>query len=736
MRSYRFHRRSRVIGVALLAIGVASPIVANAIGDQPAPKVEMVGTPAVFSSASSASPATGVPVGATKGDFLVSYVETAPASTVTCGLGWIKRLDVVNGMATRLVACTRLQSNGAPPPRASVAPADHVSMVTMAFSGVDLVNPVGATAGSVGLSGPSVKTTAAGSMLVLGQGSPHWRVAFNAPPRATKVASTHDGAASELASAIDPVSDAKTVPSGRWTRGQVAPATGSSAVAASDLVQTGPESITAAVVLNTDLAPPSTTTSIPVTTTTQPVQPPGGAPTEPPAFICGNHSLLDGPSTPPPGSVTVPAGNNGGLTWKPDTTYWFAPGVHTLGTGVYDQIIPEDHDIFVGAPGAIIDGQGKNYSAFTQHASSVMIEHLTIRNFISLQDQGVVNHDSGNGWTIAYNSIVNNKGAGMMSGANQIVRYNCLASNGQYAINAYQAGNGITDIVIDHNEIAGNNTGNWEKVQPGCGCTGGLKLWAVRGAALTNNYVHDNLGVGLWADMNNVGIEMAGNYISDNDGEGIMYEISYNASIHDNTLIRNAWVYGPKNPGFPVGAIYVSESGGDSRVSAKYSTLEITGNVLTDNWSGVILWENADRFCGSPANPTQDCTLGGRATRATCVAGTIDTDPYYSDCRWKTQHVAVHDNAFELDAAKVPNCAVTTGCGFNGVFSQWGTYPSWSPYTKEKVEDAIAFHQNNVFAHNTYSGGWHFMPHDQAMRLTLPQWQAAPYHQDIGSRQQ
>ena len=79
---------------------------------------------------------------------------------------------------------------------------------------------------------------------------------------------------------------------------------------------------------------------------------------------------------------------------------------------------------------------------------------------------------------------------------------------------------------------------------------------------------------------------------------------------------------------------------------------------------------------------------------------------------------------------------MTSGCGFNGVFSQWGTYPSWSPYTKEKVEDGSLFHQNNVFAHNTYSGGWHFMPHDQGMRLTLPEWQAAPYHQDIGSVQQ
>jgi hypothetical protein len=729
-------------------VGVAAPILAHAFAGTSTPKVEMVGTPAVFASASSSGPSTALPSGTAKGDFLVSYIETLPSSAISCGNGWVKRLDAVNGTATRLVACTRLQTDAAPLPRAAVAPAEHVSMVTMAFHNVDLATPVGAAASNLGLTGPTVHAVA-GSMMALAQGSSHWRVTFDAPTTANKVAATNDGAASELAAAIDGVDNTVTAPSGRWSRSAAATtaaSTGSGAKAAAataaDAALSGPTSITAAVVLNPASAPPSTstsvgsTTTVGVTTTTTVVDPPpddGGAPTKPPAFICGNDALLDGPATAPAGAMTVPAGDNKGIVWKAGTTYWFAPGVHTLGTGIYDQIIPADNDTFIGAPGAVIDGQGKNYFAFTQHASGVTIKYLTIRNFVALPDQGVVNHDSGNGWTITNNSIVNNKGAGMMAGANQVVRYNCLADNGQYAINAYQAGNGIANIVIDHNEISGNNTGDWERVIPGCGCTGGLKLWAVRGAQLTNNYVHDNRGVGLWADMNNVGVEISGNYIADNDGEGVMYEASYNASIHDNTFLRNAWLYGPKNPGFPVGAIYVSESGGDSRVSSKYSTFEIAHNVFTDNWSGVILWENADRFCNSPANPSKDCTQGGAATLATCVSGKIDNEPYYTDCRWKTQHVAVHDNTFSLDASKVPQCTLAVGCGYNGLFSQWGTYPSWSPYTEERVEDAVTFRQANVFARNTYHGPWKFMAHDQATRLTLFQWQAAPYRQDAGS---
>ena len=68
---------------------------------------------------------------------------------------------------------------------------------------------------------------------------------------------------------------------------------------------------------------------------------------------------------------------------------------------------------------------------------------------------------------------------------------------------------------------------------------------------------------------------------------------------------------GPSNPRFPTSAIYISESGGDKRVPGKYSgKLEITDNTFVNNWSGVILWENSNRFCNSAANTSGGyCTL-------------------------------------------------------------------------------------------------------------------------------
>ncbi|MFZ0250263.1 MAG: hypothetical protein WAL61_09985, partial [Acidimicrobiales bacterium] len=60
------------------------------------------------------------------------------------------------------------------------------------------------------------------------------------------------------------------------------------------------------------------------------------APASPPVTVCANASLLTGPSSAPPGAVTVAAGDNSaqfGGALPASTTYWFAPGTHTLGSG-------------------------------------------------------------------------------------------------------------------------------------------------------------------------------------------------------------------------------------------------------------------------------------------------------------------------------------------------------------------------------------------------------------------
>jgi hypothetical protein len=468
----------------------------------------------------------------------------------------------------------------------------------------------------------------------------------------------------------------------------------------------------------------------------------GGGPAAPPVRVCGNAAILGGGSLRAPAhAVRVPAGDDSGVNLGlSHTTYWFAPGVHTLGGNDYTQIIPGSWSTYIGAPGAILDGQRTNFYAFGGYATHVTVSYLTIEDFGVLggnQDQGVVNEDSAAWWTIDHSTVIDNAGAGVMLGSDNTLSYDCLESNEQYGFNAYSP-KGPVHLLLDHDEIADNDTYNWETRDPGCGCSGGGKFWDVNGAVITDNWIHGNLSAGLWADTDNTGFELTGNYFSDNYSYGLTYEISYNALIENNTFVRNGLGAGPENGGFPTSAIYISESGSDSRVPGPYGQVFLIAyNTFTDNWGGVILWENSNRFCNSPANTSSGaCTLVNPAeiTSQSCNAQNIMRQPYYSDCRWKTQNVMVEHNIFDLNLGAVgSSCTPTNQCGFQGLFSEYGTYPSWSPYQRTIVEQHITFSQNNHFFDNIYNGPWQFMALQQGDVVTWGQWRGSQYHQDKGS---
>ncbi|MFD9379585.1 right-handed parallel beta-helix repeat-containing protein [Streptomyces sp. NPDC059999] len=460
-------------------------------------------------------------------------------------------------------------------------------------------------------------------------------------------------------------------------------------------------------------------------------------PTTSVARVCATPA--PGPAQAPAGAVTVDPSVVGDLAAKtrsspPKTTFWLLPGTHTLEADRYAQVLPKEGNSYVGAPGAVLDGRKTNQYAFGGPAGNVTIRRLTVQGFVAPQNEGVVNHDSADGWVIEHATIQNNSGAGLMAGARQRIRGNCLRDNGQYGMNAYKSGGPLGDLVVEGNEIVGNNVDGWERRQPGCGCTGGIKFWAVNGADIRGNWVHDNRGPGMWADTNNNDFRIEDNVVEANDGAALIYETSYNAVIRKNTIRRNNWVDGRKKADdgdtFPFATVYLSESGGEPRVPARTDKIEILDNVLENNWSGITLWENADRFCNSPANTSSgDCTLLVKDTER-CVQPTIATAPLYSDCRWKTRRVDIHDNRFVLDTSVV---GCTVKCGRMAVLANYGTYPDWSPYKGEPVAEAITHEQENRWHDNVYVGPWSFVAHDPSRELDFGQWQGAPYRQDARS---
>nr|WP_221472375.1 right-handed parallel beta-helix repeat-containing protein [Amycolatopsis umgeniensis] len=465
---------------------------------------------------------------------------------------------------------------------------------------------------------------------------------------------------------------------------------------------------------------------------------PAKAPAGSIAQVC--DKLPAGPAEAPAGAVKIDPAVPGDLATKTrsspaGTTFWLAPGTHKLGDDRFDQVNPKQGNVYLGGPNAILDGRKINQYAFSGNAADVKIQYLTVQGFAAPHDEGVVNHDSADGWVIEHSAVQDNDGAALMAGARQQVRGNCLRRNGQYGMNAYAQSNGITGLVVEGNEISGNNTGDWESKIDGCGCTGGIKFWSVNGADITGNWVHDNRGVGLWADTNNNDFRIAGNVIENNDGSALMYETSYNAVITGNTIRRNNWVDGKgyidRGDSFPVASIYISESGGEPRVKARTDKLEISGNTFENNWNGVTLWENSDRFCNSPAN-----TSSGSCTRLVpeqgkCAQPAIAAGELKADCRWKTQRVEIHHNRFVLDPA-VTNCEES--CSRMAMLANFGTFPEWSPYKGEVVQQAITFDQGNRLYDNTYSGPWNFVAFEPSRVLGFGEWQGSPYRQDQGSK--
>ncbi len=138
-----------------------------------------------------------------------------------------------------------------------------------------------------------------------------------------------------------------------------------------------------------------------------------------------------------------------------NTTYYLASGTHTLGSSQYGQFQPQNGDTFIGAPGAILNGEGINQSAFDGTSTGVTIEYLTVENFVAPDGQMVVNHDGGANWTVKYDTVINNGGAGVGLGTGDVVESNCLSGNDEYGFSSF---GGASNVTLTGNEISKNDT--------------------------------------------------------------------------------------------------------------------------------------------------------------------------------------------------------------------------------------------------------------------------------------
>jgi parallel beta-helix repeat protein len=94
-----------------------------------------------------------------------------------------------------------------------------------------------------------------------------------------------------------------------------------------------------------------------------------------------------------------------------------------------------------------------------------------------------------------------------------------------------------------------------------------------RDLIVRNNHVHDNLGRGLWTNIDNLNSLIEDNLVEDNDQSGIAHEISYAVTIRNNTVRNNGlsfdnWGWGAQ--------ILIQNSSGTT----------VTGNTVTVSAAG------------------------------------------------------------------------------------------------------------------------------------------------------
>ena len=248
---------------------------------------------------------------------------------------------------------------------------------------------------------------------------------------------------------------------------------------------------------------------------------------------------------------------------------------------------------------------------------------------------------------------------------------------------------------------------------------------------MTDNWVHDNGAVGIWADTDNSGFNISGNYIAHNWAEGIIYEVSYNASITGNTFVDNAWGRGPPRHwvGSPPGALHLRVGQRQPGSGAYGASVHDRGQRLHGQlgWGGHLrelqpcLWDLQRRQVhpGRPRVPTRWSSCAANIPNG----NTTGNPDYFDNCRWKTQNISVTNNMFNFTPADIgADCTTANMCGYNGLFCEYGSDrplpgAGWSP-------THISNTQNDHFSNNTYNGPWSFDGYSQGEQVTWAQWTA------------
>ena len=139
------------------------------------------------------------------------------------------------------------------------------------------------------------------------------------------------------------------------------------------------------------------------------------------------------------------------------------------------------------------------------------------------------------------NEVRWNHGTGISLASGSQATLNYVHHNGQKGIGGSGSNNLVEGNMVSFNNWAGFDP-TWE--------AGGMKFAVASNLTVRGNSVHDNIGPGLWTDIGSINVLYENNVVANNTaGPGIQHEISYAATIRNNTVYNNSipqpsWLWG------------------------------------------------------------------------------------------------------------------------------------------------------------------------------------------------
>jgi hypothetical protein len=186
---------------------------------------------------------------------------------------------------------------------------------------------------------------------------------------------------------------------------------------------------------------------------------------------------------------------------------------------------PNGHTVEVTIRTAWIIGQADN----------VTIKGFVMKHSANDAQKSAIQFDGRSSWTLDSNTLSDTHGNVVAQSGGRSLKFlnNDIFRGGQQG-----AGTSETyDVLWRGNKIHDNNTEDFDPGWSG----GGEKSANLELSIYDGNEAYNNRGPGLWCDENCRNVEYKNNKSHHNEQEGIFFEISEGAKIHDNAVWENGW---------------------------------------------------------------------------------------------------------------------------------------------------------------------------------------------------